>query len=285
MNRRTWGLLMVASALFVAAASARADEWTKTYALKGRGDLLVQTGDGEVSVLSSDQKDISARVTTVGYKIGPDDVRIDANQNGDHISIAIKAPHINGNWFSSMRHEIHVELRVPRDLDLSVTTGDGAVTVQPISGNVRIRTGDGSIHADSLKGDVFLHTGDGSIEGKNFDGRLKAESGDGGIHLSGRFDGLEVNTGDGSVNADIASGSKTEGIWSLRSGNGSITLRVPTDLRANLDLNTGDGSVTTDLPLMVQGSVSRSHVRGAMNGGGGEVKVTTGDGSIHVSRS
>ena len=52
-----------------AAVPARADEWSKTYQVSGRADLHVTTGDGDVTITGTDQKQIDARVTTEGWKV------------------------------------------------------------------------------------------------------------------------------------------------------------------------------------------------------------------------
>jgi Putative adhesin len=280
-NRYILGALVLA---FGMSRAARADEWSKTYSISNRADLTVQTDDGDVTVASADQKQIVARVTTVGYKLGPNDVRIEESQSGDHVTVNVKMPHENWNMFGG-HHEIHVQLTVPRDLDMEVSTGDGAVSVQPVNGRIQIRTGDGSIRADGVKGDISMHTGDGSIDAHGLDGTLVANSGDGSIHLSGRFDGLDINTGDGGVTAEADAGSKMTSPWSIHSGDGSIDLRVPADLKAYVDLKTGDGRINLDVPVTVEGVQERSHVRGNMNGGGGELKITSGDGSIHLMHS
>jgi hypothetical protein len=74
------------------------------------------------------------------------------------------------------------------------------------------------------------------------------------------------------------------GAWSLRSGDGGITLRVPEDLSADLDAHTGDGRITVDLPVTVAGSISTSSVRGKLGAGGPLLRVQTGDGSIRLQR-
>lgn len=278
-------ILAISAAFALSAAASRADDWSKTYSISGRADLQVHTDDGDVNIASADQKQIVAHVTTEGYKIGPNDVRIDENQSGDHVVITVKTPHMNMNFFGGMHHSVHVQLTVPRELDLEATTGDGSVQLQTVTGHIQIRTGDGSIRADSIHGDVSLHTGDGSIDGRSLDGTLTADSGDGGIRIAGRFDGLTINTGDGSVDASAGVGSKMSSPWSLHSGDGSIDLRVPQDLRAYVDLKTGDGSITLDVPVTVEGAQERSHVRGNLNGGGAELKITSGDGSIHLMKS
>ena len=61
------------------------------------------------------------------------------------------------------RRSINVALRVPKQADLDVHTGDGSIEAQPVSGHLDLSTGDGSITADGLQGAIRLHTGDGSI--------------------------------------------------------------------------------------------------------------------------
>jgi DUF4097 and DUF4098 domain-containing protein YvlB len=137
---------------------------------------------------------------------------------------------------------------------------------------------------NGAKGDIRLHTGDGSIDATGLDGRLTASSGDGTIRVDGRFDLLDLHTGDGSVDAAAKSGSTTASSWSVQTGDGSVTLRLAGDLRANVDAHTGDGAITLDLPVTVTGQVERSSVQGTLNGGGGAVQVRTGDGGIRLSK-
>jgi hypothetical protein len=275
-------LAAVLTALALSATATRADDWSKTYSISKRADLNVQTDDGSVNVVAGNSNEVVAKVHTEGFTIGPNEVRIEESQAGDRVTISVKMPH-NPSW--SGHRTIRVLVTVPRDLDLELSTGDGSVDLQPLAGRIRVRTGDGSIHADGLHGDLTLHTGDGSIEAHNLDGALVAESGDGSIHIGGRFDGLSVNTGDGSVDASAAAGSKMTAPWTLHSGDGSISLGVPQDLKAYVDLKTGDGSIKVDMPVTIEGKIDRSHVQGNLNGGGSELKITSGDGSIHLTKS
>jgi DUF4097 and DUF4098 domain-containing protein YvlB len=117
------------------------------------------------------------------------------------------------------------------------------------------------------------------------DGTLKVDTGDGHVTVGGRFDALDLHTGDGNIDASATNGSKVASSWMLHSGDGRINLRVPGDLSADLDAHTGDGSITVDLPITVVGSMGHtSSVHGKMNGGGGQLKITSGDGSIHVEK-
>jgi hypothetical protein len=284
MKRQT---LLSAASLFaglclaVMAPVVHADDWSKTYATSGRADLHVQTDDGSVTVASADQKDIYAHVTTSRYRI-PEDVKIEESQNGNSVTIHVRVPHGWGFWGHS--GAVRVELRVPRELILDVGTGDGNVDAQPVSGNIRVNTGDGNINANGLKGDIYMHSGDGHIEASNLDGTLKVDTGDGHVTVSGRFDSLDVRTGDGNIDASAMNGSKIANGWNLHSGDGRINLRVPSDLSADLEAHTGDGNITVDMDITVSGSLGHSTVRGKLNGGGGSLRITSGDGSIHVEK-
>lgn len=276
------GVLAAAGALAFTPPAAHADDWSKTYATNGRADLHVLTDDGSVSITSADQNEIYAHVTTTRYKIGPDDVRIEESQSGNAITLRVRMPHFHWGFWNG--GSVHVDLRVPRNLDLDVTTGDGNVVAQPVSGNIRISTGNGNIQASGLRGQVYLHSGDGRIDSSGMEGTLDVNTGDGHITISGRFDALQAQTGDGSIDASAASGSKISGDWVLHSGDGRITLHVPSDLNANLDAHTGDGSISWDLPITFTGTVNRSSVRGKIGQGGGLLRISSGDGSIHLEK-
>lgn len=283
MNRILRIAAMTAAALLLTTA-AHADDWTKSYQISNRADLHVTTDDGNVYLTAGDQKQIDVKVTTSGYKIGSGGVHIEESQNGDQVSVTVRVPHMNWSWFGGSNRSIRVDVRVPRDLDLDVHTGDGNVDAQPVSGRLHIDTGDGNITANGLKGDLSMHSGDGHIQASGLDGKLHADTGDGHMDVRGRFDFLELNTGDGNVVAEAGQGSHIADSWSIKTGDGHVDLRLPSDFSADLDAHTGDGSITVDFPVTVSGSIGHSSVHGKLNSGGGELRITSGDGSIHLSK-
>lgn len=285
MNRSVLaGTFLAVMTLAAGAAPAHADDWSKTYQISGRADLRVSTDDGDVTIVGADQKQIDVHVTTAGYKISSSEVRIEESQNGDHVVISVKLPHMNWSFFGGRHKSVKVDLHVPRELELDVQTSDGNVVAQNVSGQIRFNTGDGNVTATAVHGDIRLHTGDGHIEGTNFDGSLDADTGDGNLRINGRFDTLSLKTGDGNIEAQVGVGSKVANTWTVRSGDGHITMRIPGDLNANVDAHTGDGSITLDIPMTVSGSLSHSSVHGKLNAGGGTLSITSGDGSIHLEK-
>jgi len=305
-HRNTGARLAVVCAAILAAAtcipSAQAEEVVKSFTISGRANVHVNTNDGGVRVsTSSDTKQIEFRVEYQGYELGKS-LSVDAKQDGDKVELTAR---VTGHWGISWGHNsrnLHIEVRMPRDADLQVDTGDGSVQVDSLNGtanvhtedgsvrasaltgNIDLHTNDGSISVDSLKGDIRLHTGDGSIEARNLDGKVDADSGDGHIRLVGRFDALNVKTGDGSVDTRVLPGSKMATSWSLRTGDGSVDLVLPADFQTNIDASTGDGHISLGIPVTVEGTFSNSQIHGKMNGGGQPLTIHTGDGSIRLSK-
>ncbi len=170
-------------------------------------------------------------------------LKIDSRQDGDHVELSARET-MHWNWGVHVSRGLRLEVRMPRNADLSVDSGDGSVEAQAVNGNVDIHTGDGHIKVEGAKGQIKLRTGDGSIEGRDLDGKIEADSGDGHITLDGRFDTLNIRTGDGSINAHAQPGSKVLSAWTIRTGDGSVDLTVPTDLNANIDASTNDGRIS-----------------------------------------
>lgn len=260
MRRKCFAAVLI----LAAAAMARADEWHQQYKVSAKPSVLVDSGDGNVNVVTGSGGQIDARVTTEGWRIGPNDVRIEANQSGNRLEIVIKVPH---EHFSFGHRSIRVELQVPAESDLDLHTGDGNVSIDAVKGNQRVRTGDGNVTARGL------------------DGTLSATTGDGNIDVDGRFEQLDLRSGDGHIEADARTGSKMAMGWSLSSGDGDITLRVPDGFAADLDAHTGDGRVSVDFPVTMSGSMREGTVRSKLNGGGSILTLRSGDGNLRIGKS
>jgi Putative adhesin len=295
--------IFLAALLAVAAAvpSARAEEWTKSYTISGRANVRVDTNDGGVRIATTDSKQVEFVVSYVGYQLDKN-LHVESRQDGDHVELSAR---VSGHWgfsWGGNHRNVRIEVRMPKDADLQVDTGDGSVQTQSINGKVKIHTGDGSVRCEAIKGDadidtgdgsitlegakgdVRLRTGDGHIDARNVDGKLDATSGDGHIKIDGRFDALNIKTGDGSIDARVLPGSKLVSSWSIHTGDGSVDLVLPGELQANIDASTNDGRISLGIPVTVEGTFSTSQLHGKMNGGGQPLTIHTGDGSIRLSR-
>jgi putative adhesin len=253
-------------ALLPYSLSAQAEEWTKTFTVTGPPELRVETSDAAIHVDTWDQKTIEARVTSSKWGIGQGGIQVFDHQTGDTVEIEVRFP-----------HGIHI-----------MSVGDRRTIVEihmPREGRVRLHTGDGEIRLRDLKGALDVESGDGHVEADNVDGTLRAHTGDGRVIVRGRFDDLDISTIDGRIEAEAIAGSSIGKGWELKTGDGSVTLKVPESFAADVSLHTGDGHITLDMPLSVQGRYDSSNVQGKLNGGGASLAIHTGDGSIRLGRS
>jgi hypothetical protein len=258
-------LAVLAVNLFAAALPAHADEWAKTYTLSGKPDLRIETSDANIRVTTWNQNTIAAKVISSRYKIGDGGLRVEEHQTGDSVEIDVRYPHhdFNVGWGN---HRVDIVIQMPRE------------------GRVNLRTGDGKIDIAGLKGEMDLHSGDGSETLEGVEGKLHASTGDGHISAQGRFDELELKTGDGHVEVRAAQGSTLAAGWRLETGDGNVSLEIPSELSADVSLHTSDGHIDLDFPITTEGKIRENEVHGKLNGGGNPLTIHTGDGSIHLRK-
>ncbi len=247
--------------VILGAVSAPAEEWKRDFSTGPHPQLRVQTNDAHLEVRGAAGNTISARVVADGWRIGPGDLSVTAQQTGDTISLQVKTPdrHIHFNFGN---RSIRIEISVPQGTALDLSSSDGSMQVSGVKGEARLLTADGSIHVDNFDGTLHGHTSDGSIQ------------------ANGRFDLLDLSSSDGSITADLWKGSHMNGDWTMRTSDGSITLRVPGDFSAFLDAWTSDGHIDLQLPVEISGRVEEKRIRGKLRGGGPTLQIHTSDGSI-----
>ena len=236
---------------------------------------------------------------------------------GAGLKVVTDGPHTTGNtWYS-----VSLDVKLPVQTRLTLTTGDGAVHVKDITGAVDARTSDGSIEAEAIKGNVKLNTSDGHITGTRLetemldvhtnDGSIKitdasaktctAKTSDGNVTLADvRADSVSANTGDGAIRcqrlaADRLECHTSDGLIHIdyaqdapkapnvtaTTSSGGITFTAPPGLSAAIDASTGDGSIHTSLPITIEGKVGRS-LTGRVGDGEGKIHLRTHDGSITI---
>ncbi len=227
---------------------ALADQWTKSFKVGAAPELRVETGDGNVTLRAANVSSIEARVITSGWKIGPGEIEVIDRQSGDHVELNVKFPRTNFSLGNFGHRSVRIEVQIPRQTRVNV------------------------------------HTGDGNIDGEGFEGALDASSGDGNIRVRGKFEALTLRSGDGNIEAEVRPGSRMSSSWTVRSGDGGVTLRLPDGFAADVEAHTGDGRITVDLPLTTSGGIRENSVSGKLNGGGPVLTVHTGDGAIHLAR-
>jgi DUF4097 and DUF4098 domain-containing protein YvlB len=238
---------------------------SKTFHFTGRPSLNLQTFDGYITVRGWDKQEvqltISKRAVTEQQMRG---VRVDTNQNGQALTVVASFDQSHTRPEGSVKFPnaiVNLELYVPRNATLRLSSGDGRLELEGINGQVELTTGDGRIEVRDGRGQLIARTGDGPISVMNFNGQVEARTGDGRIILDGRFQGLTARTTDGS-----------------------IVLSVPADFKATIETD-AEAVNNEGLSVTEETGSSRRLKRWKIGGGGRVLTLHTGSGRVVLRRS
>lgn len=132
--------------------------------------------------------------------------------------------------------------------------------------------------------ELDLRTTNGSITTARTNARVQARTTNGAIRLEDVAGSMNARSTNGSIRAAFAPGSRVQQDMELRTTNGSVHLQVPDGASARLTASTTNGRINTDVPISIQGTVSRRRVTGVIGDGGPEITVRTTNGGIRITR-
>jgi hypothetical protein len=269
-------------AAFAAALTAQSD-WQKSYPASGKPSLTLSSGDASMEVHSCGCREVRIRVQWNDRHA--DDYTITEFQSGDHVNFELKEKQRFGFHVTMARHEPHVTVEAPADLDLEARTSDGSLKVFGVSGTFALRTSDGSVDVSDVSGAVRLVASDGSIRIHNVTGTLESRSYDGHVSIDGKLSAVQVHTSDGALELTLDEGSQLTTSSRIEASDGSVKIRLPRTLAADIDIHTGDGHIDCQLPLTMSGynSGGGHNIRGRLNAGGTPLSIHTSDGSVTIA--
>jgi DUF4097 and DUF4098 domain-containing protein YvlB len=174
---------------------------TRTFAITGTPRITLNTFDGRVTVRGWDKQEITYNATKAAHdEEALKSITIQSQQQGEAVSI-------NATNDEQQSGTVDFEIYVPRQSTLHVSSGDGALNLEGVKGQITLRSGDGPIEVANGGGQLQVNTGDGGIRVIKFEGQVDARTGDGGIALDGNFDAVTARTGDGTISLSVPAGS------------------------------------------------------------------------------
>jgi hypothetical protein len=136
-------------------------------------------------------------------------------------------------------------------------------------------------------GDLVVHTGDGAVALEDVRGQVELNTGDGAVKIDGVLQRVKARTGDGAIVVRASDGSAAAADWDLETGDGGVTVGLPAAFGAELDARSNDGRVTVngfDMTGATRDDENRE-VKGRIGSGGSRLTIRTGDGGITVARN
>jgi beta-lactamase regulating signal transducer with metallopeptidase domain len=265
-------------ALFLRASIADPAETTfdRNLTFSGKLDLSVFTGSGSITFTRGAANQIHIHgIVKVNHNDDPaQPQQIAANPPIEQQGNTIR---IGGHQENLHNISISYEIEAPADSALNAATGSGNITDTGVGQDAKLTTGSGNVTATGIEGGFKIQTGSGNIaiDGTG-QGDAKAQTGSGNIDLKGVHGSLLAQTGSGGIRAAGTPSSP----WRLSTGSGTIELSTA-NAPIDLDATVGSGSISTHAATM-QTAADKHHMHVQLNGGGPEVRVETGSGSIRV---
>jgi hypothetical protein len=258
----------------------------KRFALKGTPELRLTTFDGAIDIRAGDGREIVVEIEKRGpSKETVDRLKVEATQDGNRVNVEVKWPAEETVFFGIGRHmspTAKLIVTMPKQGNVVARSGDGSIRIESVRGRLDLRTADGAIRARDIGGQIVLDTRDGSVALDGVTGDVDLTTGDGSITVSGKPGALRVKTGDGSITLRADAGTVMKDDWSVSTGDGGVTLYLPSDFAAELDAHTGDGAIRSDLDIAGAGERERRTLRGRLGAGGKVLKIRTSDGAIRL---
>ena len=175
----------------------------------GAGDINISTGSSS-SVVSIQES------SNGGFFGNPRDANVNATQNGNTITV---------NDQGDPSGDVGLDVVVPSNASLQITTTDGSIAVDGINGQMTLQSNNGNVTANN---DVF--TGSST---------LSSQSGD--VTFSGSID---------------------TGNYQFQSNSGSVNVTLPSDSNFQVNASTNSGSINSDFSSVnpqSQGNGSAAH--------------------------
>ena len=264
-------------------------------------DLETQGGGVEVSKLEGE-----LRAVTAGGDIHTGDVSgpVRAETAGGAIDLGNIAQRVEAHTAGG---GIHVG-DVRGDATLETSGGEivagmvqGTLRAETAGGDIVLRGASGPIYAETAGGQIQLgqcganvraETAGGSIHVDAARGRVEAETAGGGIDLMQILSGVRAETGAGPIIAQINASRGNFVPSSLHTSVGDIHVFVAPDLPLTIDAVIEEATghqIKSDFPLSLRGEqggfmVGTVQGRGALQGGGNELKIHTVMGSIEIRK-
>lgn len=279
---RSFSLICAAtlSAVLCSTAFAQTDsqpeQFERTFTVNPGATLAVENYKGTIHVTGSDTNQVVVNVqkrfdgSDADRKWWMENVKV--NFRNDPARVEVKVDYPSQTWSCtfcwrdhSFSDEVDLEIRVPRQINLSFDGYKPEIKISSIQGDIAIKSYKAPMLIESTRGGIHIDTYKDTI-------RLRD------VTLTGP---LEVQ----SYKADLEVSAKALGPTAdLETDKGSIVLRVPEDAGLDVDYSGGRrSSFHSEFNLSASMGDGES-VRGTVNRGGTRVRLRTEKGSVSIEK-
>ncbi len=157
------------------------------------------------------------------------------------------------------------DVTVPTQTSLNAVTTNGKVEASLLTGDLTAHTTNGNVRFNQVRTDrMDAHTTNGSIACEDVTGILNAV------------------TTNGSVRVAYAPQADAATDISITTTNGSVVVALPQNYSAKVVAGTTNGKIKSEVPVTVQGQISKTSLNGQIGAGDGKLSLRTTNGSIEI---
>lgn len=316
MSAKRFGKIAIAGAalllvfgIYVGAAAKEKFEakFDKVESLDKDGKVIIANVSGKIDIKSWDQAQVKINALKVSEaktlekaKENIDKVTIEVNKTGNILRIETRYPEQRFRRDDDFSVRVDYEIWIPDKAGAKIRCVSGNVSVENIGGplegditsgnlvvvkagkGVDFKTISGTSELHDIVGDVNLKVVSGNLTVEKITGSFEAES------TSGNIKVRDIS-GTKSFRAKVLSGNITyegqiikDGKYDMEAMSGGIELRIPADSAFDLEAEAFSGHIESDFAVTMSGRISKTDLRGVVNGGGASVHLKTFSGSVRI---
>jgi hypothetical protein len=244
--------------------------------------INIFNANGKTRVVGEDRDDIEIRIHKSVRADCPDlaeklldSIQLGNSNSATGLDIEVQIPR------KCSRHAVaHIELLVPRETTVSLSSTNGKICLEGLARSIRARSSNGSISISEIEGDIDVTTANAKVTCSATHGHLRARSSNGKIELESHSGSVEAMTSNGIIRASLEALGE-DGV-SLTTSNGRIVLDLPDKPDANVDIRVENGHIRNSHEVANQTRDMDGRIRGQIGRGGAPIRLRTSNGTVSL---
>lgn len=240
-------------------------QFQQSYKLGAGGTIKISNVSGDIKVVGTE----GGSITVTGTKKGrtPEQVEIVDKSTEGRVEVGVEYPN---DCYNGCNASVDFVVQVPRGMNFNfdkLGTASGDVSIENVQGTIRAATASGDVTVKNSSGAIKANSASGDVNVLDVSGEVSASTASGNVDVS-------INRLDGTGNMAFSSAS------------GDVSVRMPSNLDAEVSMSTVSGNVKTDFGITVEkdkwGSGSRA--KGRLGNGSRMVKLSSASGDVSLMR-
>ncbi len=299
---RTCGFILCVICLFAAGTPASAEEYTFDYQkiidLDQPGQLDLRLVHGSVRIVGGEGSQVVIeavkRVRASNYD--------EAQEVADHMEIKTRQKgtliEIQTNYLTMVRRgrsfwqklfgsgsdapgNVEYTITVPYQTDIRIASVAGKISVSSLEGALTVENESGEVRAEYVIGPLSVSQPHGSIDLQWIEGDIRVKAVTGTVSVNQVRGALDIAARTGEVHVRTELDSPDD--FFVETTSGQIHFAVPLSASGKLSVETASGGIQSDVPVVIE-AVTKRQLVGIFGQGGPRVHLTSSSGDVTIAQ-